>query len=71
MSNQGAAAVEVPLTLRSGSSSITKRIRIPAASNVTDREVLASAPTEVVLNDGSVPETGPTTHTRTVVLHTE
>ena len=71
MRNQGAAVAEVPLIIRSGAFSITKRIRIPGHSDITDREVVESAPTEVILNDGSVPETGPTTHTRTIVLHTE
>ena len=71
MRNQGAAVAEVPLIIRSGAFSITKRIRIPGHSDITDREVVESAPTEVILNDGSVPETGPATHTRTIVLHTE
>jgi hypothetical protein len=71
MHNQGAAVAEVPLIIRSGVFSITKRIRIPGHSNITDREVVETAPTEVILNDGSTPETGPATHTRNIVLHTE
>lgn len=67
--NAGAAAVEVPLIIRSGTFSTTKRIRIPGLSNTTERVVVESAPTEVILNDGSTPEAGPATHTRTVVIH--
>ncbi|HEX4156409.1 MAG TPA: hypothetical protein VHY48_12420 [Acidobacteriaceae bacterium] len=71
MRNQGTAAAEVPLVIRSGTLSITKRIRIPAMSNITDRELVQTPPTEVVLNDGSTPETGASVHTRTVVIHNE
>jgi hypothetical protein len=71
MRNQGTAAAEVPLVIRSGSASTTKRVRIPAMSSITERTVIPSPPTEVVLNDGSTPETGVSLHTRTVVQHTE
>ena len=67
--NAGAAAVEVPLVIRSGTFSTTKRIRISGLSNATERVIVESAPTEVILNDGSTPEAGPSTHTRTVVIH--
>ena len=69
--NAGAAAAEVPLIIRSGSFSTTKRIRIAGNSNTTERVVVESPPTEVALNDGSTPESGPSTHTRTVVIHQE
>lgn len=67
--NAGAATAEVPLVIRSGTFSTTKRIRIPGQSNTTERVVVESAPTDVILNDGSTPEVGPTTHTRSVVIH--
>ena len=67
--NAGAAVVEVPLVIRSGTFSTTKRIRMPGLSNTTERVVVETAPTEVVLNDGSTPEAGPSTHSRTVVIH--
>jgi hypothetical protein len=65
--NAGAAEVEVPLVIRSGTFSTTKRIRIAGNSNTTERVVTESAPTEVVVNDGSVPEAGTSVHTREVV----
>ena len=67
--NAGAAAAEVPLVIRSGTFSTTKRIRISGLSNTTERVVVESAPTDVILNDGSTPEAGPGTHTRTVIIH--
>ena len=67
--NAGAAAAEVPLVIRSGTFSTTRRIRIPGLTNTTERVVVESAPTDVILNDGSTPEAGPSTHTRTVVIH--
>jgi aminopeptidase N len=69
--NAGAAAVEVPLVIRSGEFATTKRIRVPGLSNTTERVILQNPPSEVDLNDGSVPEAGPSIHTRTVALHEE
>jgi hypothetical protein len=67
--NGGAAEVEVPLVIRSGTFSTTKRIRVAGNSNTTERVVTEIAPTEIVLNDGSVPEAGQSVHTREVVAH--
>jgi len=67
--NAGAAAADVPLIINTGQFSTTQRIRVPGLSNTTERVVLQNPPTEVTVNDGSVPEAGPSTHTRTVVLH--
>jgi aminopeptidase N len=67
--NAGAAAAEVPLIVRSGELSVTRRIRVPGLSNATERVVLQSAPTDVTVNDGSTPESGPSVHTRTVIVH--
>ena len=66
--NDGAPAVEVPLTVLSGTFSTTKRLRIPGFSNVTDRVLVEAPPTEVILNDGSTPEIRTATHRREVVL---
>ena len=68
MHNAGAPAVEVPLVVRSGTFSTTTRIHIPGFSNVTDRILLESPPTQVVLNDGSTPEIRDSTHVRDIVL---
>ncbi len=69
--NEGAAAAEVPLVIRSGTYSHTQPMRIPGLSSVTSRIVVESAPTEVLLNDGSVPEVRTSTHTRDVVSNAQ
>ncbi|MGA7158769.1 MAG: hypothetical protein WBY53_18130 [Acidobacteriaceae bacterium] len=66
--NDAAPAVDVPLTLLSGTFTTTTRIHIAGFSNATTRVVVASPPTEVILNDGSTPEVRASTHTREVVL---
>ena len=66
--NDGGAAVEVPVTVRSAGSSQTQRLRIDAHSTAVTRIVFAGTPDEVLVNDGSVPEAGTVTHTRQLKL---
>jgi hypothetical protein len=68
--NDGAAECEVPIVIRSGTFSTTKRLRVPAFGNVTDRVLVEAAPTQVVVNDGITPEVASSIHTRAVVLDT-
>lgn len=60
--NDGAAEVEVPVVIRSDTFSVTRRMRVPAFGNVTDRIVVEAAPTEVVVNDGTTPEVESSIH---------
>ena len=69
--NDGAAAVEVPLTIRSGTFSTTSRMRIAGFANATARVLVEAAPTEVLLNDGSAPELRTSTHSREVVTRAQ
>jgi hypothetical protein len=69
--NDGAPAVDVPLVVRSGISSTTTRIHIPGFSNETDRILVESPPTQVILNDGSTPEIRSSMHTHDVVIQAE
>ena len=62
--NEGAATAEVPLIVRSGQFSTTQRMRIPGFGQVTQRVLVESPPTEVQVNDGSVPELRSSLHTR-------
>jgi hypothetical protein len=62
--NDGDAIADVPITVRSAggadnaaAASETQRLRIPAHGSVARRIVFPVAPTEVQVNDGSVPET--------------
>ena len=60
--NAGDAAVEVPVTVRSGTLTATERIRVLAGASTSTRILFEGDPTEVVLNDGSVPEVGQSLH---------
>ncbi len=67
--NNGDAAAEVPVTLRSGTLTTTERLRIMGRSSASTRIVFESTPEEVIVNDGSVPEMGVSTHTKQLVMH--
>ena len=67
--NNGDAAAEVPVTIRSGELTKTERLRIMGRSSASTRMVFEGTPDEVIVNDGSVPEMGATTHTKQLVMH--
>ena len=62
LSNSGYAAAEVPLTVRSGATAITRLVLIPAQSKTVQRILIQGPPTQVQLNDGSVPEIEASVH---------
>jgi len=66
--NDGYAAAEVPITVRSATTSDTQRLRIPGRSSTSTRFVFAGKPEQVEVNDGGVPETQTSLHTRQLVL---
>ena len=66
--NNGDAAAEVPVTVRSGMLTTTERLRIMGRSSASTRIVFESTPDEVIVNDGSVPEIGSSTHTKQLVM---
>ena len=68
--NDGDAVADVPVTIRSapGASGVsaaseTQRVRIPAHSSVSRRLVFPVTPSELQVNDGSVPEARVSVHT--------
>jgi hypothetical protein len=63
LKNSGAVGVEVPVTVRSGTLTSTERVRIGPQSSVSTRVVFEGTPEQVVLNDGTVPETTAPLHT--------
>jgi hypothetical protein len=65
--NDGGAVAEVPVTVRSGTLTATQRLRIPARSSASTRIVFEGTPTEVLVNDGSVPEVTSSVHTKGIV----
>ena len=52
--NLGEAGAEVPVTLRTDTEEISKRLEVHAKSKASIRIETASTPREVVVNDGSV-----------------
>jgi len=66
VSNDGGAAAEVPITLRSGALTATESLRVPAHEHATKRMVFESTPEEVIVNDGTTPELRTNTHHRTI-----
>jgi hypothetical protein len=54
--NLGGAGAEVPLTVKFAGGEITKRIVVRGKSNGVIRVEIPQAPEEIVVNDGSVPE---------------
>jgi hypothetical protein len=66
--NEGYAEADVPVTVRSRTSTQTERLRIPGQSTVSTRILFAGTPEQVEVNDGSTPETVTSIHTRQLVL---
>jgi len=54
--NLGNVGAEVPFTVRFQGGEVTRRLEVRAKSTATTRVELPGAPTEIVINDGSVPE---------------
>jgi hypothetical protein len=67
--NDGGAVAEVPVTVRSGTLTATQKLRIPGRSSASTRIVFEGTPTEVLVNDGTVPEVGSSIHTKQIVAH--
>jgi aminopeptidase N len=58
--NLGAAGAEVPLTVKFSGGEITKRLVVRGKSNGVIRVEIPEVPEEIVVNDGSVPESDTT-----------
>ncbi len=56
LENLGNAGAEVPFTILFEGGEITKRIEVRAKGTATTRVELPQPPSEIVINDGSVPE---------------
>ena len=65
--NDGGATADVPVTVRSGTLTETQRLRVPAHSSASTRIVFEGTPTEVLVNDGSVPEVTSSVHSKEIV----
>ncbi|HEV2135792.1 MAG TPA: hypothetical protein VGR47_16260 [Terracidiphilus sp.] len=56
VSNAGYAAAQVPLTVKAGNTAVTRWVMVPAQGKIVQRVLIQGEPTQVQLNDGSVPE---------------
>lgn len=56
LENLGPAGAEVPFTIHCEGNDVTRRLEVRAKSTATMRVELPGAPLEIVVNDGSVPE---------------
>jgi Peptidase family M1 domain len=65
--NNGDATADIPVTVRSGTLTATERLRVSGRSSASTRIVFEGIPTEVQVNDGSVPETVSSVHLRKVI----
>jgi hypothetical protein len=62
VTNNGYAAAEVPITVRSDANSVTRHVVVPARGKVAERILIVGKPTEAQVNDGTVPETQASVH---------
>jgi hypothetical protein len=69
--NAGQAGAEVPVRVRAAQGERTARLLVPAGQKATVRVELAAYPTEVVVNDGSVPESDASNNSLTVPPQTK
>ena len=60
--NNGYAAAEVPVTVRSADNTATQRVLVPAHGQAVQRVLIQGKPIEVQVNDGTVPETQASVH---------
>jgi hypothetical protein len=62
IANGGYASPEVSVTVRSDTNSVTRSIHVPARGKAPLRLLILGKPTEVQVNDGTVPEAQATIH---------
>jgi len=66
LANSGYASMEVPVTVISAETSITRRVFIAGRGKAVERFLLQGKPTKVQANDGVVPETEASVHVKTM-----
>jgi len=66
VANSGYASAEVPVMVRTNATSVTQRVRVPARSKIVQRILIQGRPTQVQVNDGTVPETQASVHVMTL-----
>ena len=66
VANSGYAEAEVPVIVHSASTNVTLQVRVPARGTLSRRILLLGEPTEVDVNDGTVPEVQAGAHQRLI-----
>jgi hypothetical protein len=66
LANNGYATVEAPVRVTTRLTTITQRVIIPARGKASQRILIQGDPTEVRLNDGTIPETQATIHSKII-----
>jgi hypothetical protein len=66
VANSGYAAADVPVTVKTLETGVTQRLLVPARGSATVRILVQDKPTEVQVNDGTVPETEASEHITTL-----
>jgi hypothetical protein len=62
IANKGYASAEVPVTVHSDAATVTQRVRVPARGKAVERILIQGKPTQVQVNDGTVPEIQASVH---------
>ena len=62
VTNTGYASAYVPVTVRTAKNYVTERVFVPARGRAVERVVVMGPPTQVQLNDGTIPETQASVH---------
>lgn len=60
--NNGYAETDVPVTIRSASSTLTERVLLPAQTRTVHRMLVQELPDQVIVNNGIVPEVAADIH---------
>jgi hypothetical protein len=67
VTNSGSAGAEVPVTIHTDAGDFTQRLEVRGKAKAVTRIATPSEPIEVIVNDGSVPESGVTEHRLKIV----
>jgi hypothetical protein len=62
IANNGYASAEVSVTVRSATNTVTQRVIVPARGTADQHLIILGKPTEVQVNDGTIPETQASVH---------
>jgi hypothetical protein len=68
VANSGTAEAQVPVSVSSRTVTVTEMLRIPAKGKVSHRFVVQGQPSEIGVNDGTVPEVEASVHRQTLAV---